>query len=861
MKNLYKQKTKWQRLTRGFSWWLSVWVIVAFSLGFTPFDNQDMPVAKATTLTSVYAEAAASSTATTSWVTKLTGSFTSGNTYFIYVTLGLTNNNATYQSAYRIVYDVDGDDEEVLYTGAIDPTYTTVNYYNQVDWMDVYTPTSTHDLSVQFISIGGTTTAINAVLMGLDLTTNKVIENYDYYFDENTTLATHTSTGYADKASITLNNADGVKDWLVFGSEHITVNSYAISHTARFNYDSSYSMDRSMQGGNEADYYSFAIYRSYDNVPRGTTIAMQVGDDDTGSNQHVLSRIFALNLQVFRDNLTFYSGDDVNLEGTYTDLYRSADPGPDYYPASSTGTHIFFSSYINNVTTTDARSNNRFRVVSPTYPPSWDWTDGAGGRGKTSQDATDETSNNIAAALTVSAGATMIIWQAYELTPSWNQVADERSFAMFSAELNYRPQINTWRWYADEEDTTPGTAYAAEETEPDQVEMGKSIGMKLRISFDEVGGLLSDASRKKLYFSTASTGPWTEVGATDAVTAFRYYDVDTGGANDGDDNTDLDSTVLSGSPAAGIYNKSNSADPSESDHAASTTTEFEYSIENFNATANTRYYFAFFDETIGLIPPADGVSLPSLLTASSYDLTIEAAPSSVDLGSWAIGSSEYASYNFTGKGEEIQIRDNRGRTGSPPSGNSSGWSLTASMSTELSFCDTGTLGNITFIGFGLDDMSHNNTYTLCSAEDFYVIVTDTLASPDLVAWSSEAGGGGFGMSTDWVELEDGVRIKWDAVDGHTFGDMWTFSSVPGSTTTITKENTYWISDTITGLFAAPTTNISTQPGSDMTSAVTAASVSGNAKDGLGGFTIQPTLRMYNASTVGLYTGVLTFTLT
>ena len=77
---------------------------------------------------------------------------------------------------------------------------------------------------------------------------------------------------------------------------------------------------------------------------------------------------------------------------------------------------------------------------------------------------------------------------------------------------------------------------------------------------------------------------------------------------------------------------------------------------------------------------------------------------------------------------------------------------------------------------------------------------------------------------------------------------------------ITKNNMYWISSSITGLYAAPTTGISTQSGSYMSSAVTTASVSGSGKNGLGGFTQLPTLRIYNAINVGDYAGSITLTL-
>lgn len=326
----------------------------------------------------------------------------------------------------------------------------------------------------------------------------------------------------------------------------------------------------------------------------------------------------------------------------------------------------------------------------------------------------------------------------------------------------YSPQLNNWRWYADEDNATPSTAYAAENTAPPQEEIGKSIPLKLRVNLTETAAEAENDNRKKLRFSTSTSGPWAAVGEIGDVTlaAWVYYNCP-GGA----DNGTLASVVLSDSSSSskGIHNESNSNSPSNSDHPASTTVEFEYCIENSTASpasTGTTYYFSLYDQTVGQIPLATGKSYPSLTTATAYDLTIS-APSAVYLGSWQIGSSAYAPYTFVG-GEEITIRDNRGQT----SGNSSGWSLTADITTELTY------------------------------------------------------------------------LSW----------------------TITKSNMYWISDTITGLFAAPTTNISTQSGSYMTSFVTAASVAGNAKDGLGGFTQLPTMRIYNASHIGDYAGVLTITL-
>ncbi|MFH1088294.1 MAG: hypothetical protein V1719_00425 [Patescibacteria group bacterium] len=856
-KTIYR-KTKWQISMRVFSWFLSFSVILAFVLGFTPFNNQDIQVAKATTLTSIYAESAAPSTttSTTTYSTKLTGAnFVSGNKYFIYVTLGLTHSSATGQVNYQIVYNT-----TTLYTGILEPAEATVNYYTQVDWMDVYTPSANGNLYVKFKGVtAGTTTAANAVLTGLDLTSNDIIENYDYYFNENTTGGSHTN-GYQPKASITLSNADGVKDWLVFATEHITINNAAKSHVARFHYNdgtSYYSMDRNLFGENVADDYSFVLLRGYNNIPRNTEISIQVKDANLGGdeNYYNLSRIFALNLQVFRDRSAYYSDTDIALAtyASWTTLKTTA------YTASSTGSHLVFASYINNVAATDARSNSSITVDGTTYPPNWDWTDGAGGRGKTSYDASDETSNNIVAALTMSAGARSVVFQAQEVGAATAQVADEITMTIFSAEFNYRPQINNWQWYADEEDTTPGTAYAAENTAPPQVEMGKSIGFKLRINLTEVGGLAENNNRKKLYYATSTAGPWTEVGTTtDLSAAWRYYDAG------GSDNGVLPSVLLTGSSSTykGIHNESNSDSPSNSDHVASTTTEFEYCIENYDAAVSTTYYFGLFDQTTGLIALASGKSFPSLTTASAYNLSLETAPSAVYLGSWQIGSSEYHSYTFgsLAAGEEITMRDNRGQS----AGNSAGWTLSADITTELYFQSVaGYCGSVTFTGSGLNDMTiFSCDNTLTSQATYKVEISDTAASPDAFVWYKNGAGvpSGAGECGSAVLIEERIYVAFANIDGHTVADYWEFTAYPAVNITIAKANMYWITNTITGLYDAPTTGITT-PGGYMSSAVTAATVSGSGKQGLGGFEFLPTLRIYNASTAGDYTGgVMTFTL-
>ena len=322
----------------------------------------------------------------------------------------------------------------------------------------------------------------------------------------------------------------------------------------------------------------------------------------------------------------------------------------------------------------------------------------------------------------------------------------------------YKPLTRNWRWYADEEDVTPGTAYAAENTAPPIDEMGKNTRLKLRINISNTGGAAENDSRKKLQFTTDISN-WIDVGATGSSSVWRYYN---GG---GDDNGVLPSVLLtdSSTTSTGIFNESSSNSPSNSDHPADTVVEFEYCVEAYNAAAGQVHIFRLYDQVLAAaISPESGKS-NSTLRMGIFALTV-GSPSAVFLGTWPLGEGGYHSYTFVG-GEEITNRDNRGLDGG---GNSSGWT--------------------------------------CSVE-----VTANLTSG---------------------------------------GDQ------------ITGSDMYWISYTtdITPLYDAPTTGMSGNTGEAMTNPVTVITVSGSGYQGLGGFTMLPTIEIRNAPATGDYTGgVLTLT--
>jgi len=246
--------------------------------------------------------------------------------------------------------------------------------------------------------------------------------------------------------------------------------------------------------------------------------------------------------------------------------------------------------------------------------------------------------------------------------------------------LPYAPQMNNWRWYADEEDEVLATPYANETTngtpnEPPQVEMGKRIPLKLRINITETVGVGENDSRKKLQWSTDQS-TWTNIaegGAGSGSTPF-VYTTDISGGND---NVVVSTQVLTGTTQKGIHNESNSNSPSESDHTASATLELEYAFEIYDgATVSTSYYFQLYDQVLAAaIPLASGKCYPKLTTATAFDLSL-IGPTAVALGDFTLGNPPPHVHKFT-SGEKETMRDNRGVM-------ADGWTLTAGITTLTS---------------------------------------------------------------------------------------------------------------------------------------------------------------------------------
>ncbi|MBU0706826.1 hypothetical protein KKG41_00455 [Patescibacteria group bacterium] len=240
----------------------------------------------------------------------------------------------------------------------------------------------------------------------------------------------------------------------------------------------------------------------------------------------------------------------------------------------------------------------------------------------------------------------------------------------FTVEKIFSPRQQNWRMYGDEDDATPGDAYADENTTPPD-KIGLKEPIKLRMTIADVGDLAEDNIRFALYWSTSSTfsDGGTIVSETGCTTeTWCYYN----GDNVSDDGT-IASTVLSDASTVGRHNESGTSS-STFDFTASDEVEFEFTIWSNNATANTTYYFSAYDTVNDvLVPlnPSGDYSYPVATTTASYSLIAD-APATAAFTSYTLGGAGTNTRALEESAdEEINTWDDRG-TGV-------GWSVTAVM--------------------------------------------------------------------------------------------------------------------------------------------------------------------------------------
>jgi len=244
-----------------------------------------------------------------------------------------------------------------------------------------------------------------------------------------------------------------------------------------------------------------------------------------------------------------------------------------------------------------------------------------------------------------------------------NSEATSTSFLLNAGPLFYEtfePKSQNWRWYDDENNETPITALAAENVAPSNIENGDAI--KLRIAVGEASNIGSAGVKFRLQFSTSSNFSesinWVEESASCTGSSKWCY-------GDGvDADNDIITTALLSDSAycvssvgegCGTHNESGTS-ASSFTHNQGTTTEYEFTLEQSGAAANTVYFFRLF-HTAGSssVPYADGESYPSIstggatltftingleagTTTDTFTTDVETTPTSVPFGTLALAT-------------------------------------------------------------------------------------------------------------------------------------------------------------------------------------------------------------------------------
>lgn len=184
---------------------------------------------------------------------------------------------------------------------------------------------------------------------------------------------------------------------------------------------------------------------------------------------------------------------------------------------------------------------------------------------------------------------------------------------------SFTPRSQNWRWYGDELNETPTSALAGENVSPSSISSGDTV--KLRVSVADTQGIGARNVKFRLQFSTSSdfaTNVYL-VGESGACSAGSVWCYDDGGGADNSVITtgllsDSDSCVASVGPGCGTHNESGTT-TSAFTHASSTVVEYEFTIQESGAIANTAYFFRLVNVTASsTVPTNTGETYPSLVT-------------------------------------------------------------------------------------------------------------------------------------------------------------------------------------------------------------------------------------------------------
>lgn len=411
--------------------------------------------------------------------------------YLLWGTFGISASGGSSRCNYRVVGD---NGVEVL--GLLEPSGST-DHAKQQDYVRRYTSSSDPgNVSIEFKKNagGGDCSSTNSMLLMIELT--NLTENVDWFYGENNTEFDVTST-IQDTVTLTLDDADGNKDWFTLGSlEYQVDNAGDFEMNFLMNGDGSNDMLLRMEGEDAADDLNAAMFKTYDDVPQDQEVSIGVTITSGTSStvfDHVSSALFILNLNVFESHSSVYGDDFLVMGGSMSQMYSLS------HVAVTEGQHLFFSDYIIDHSRAHNNWADELTVAGIITPANWDWTD-LPTEGKTNEDSEDLSPNNIFGNVTMPNFPTTLSQRGDDNGPGSLPIS-ERSLTVFSTLLTVQSG-----------DTTPPTVVVLAPLADARV--NGNVSMSAMIT-DNVGVqnvtffAINATSTTELCFFTAPTGPDT----------------------------------------------------------------------------------------------------------------------------------------------------------------------------------------------------------------------------------------------------------------------------------------------------------------------------------------------------------------
>ncbi|MBI5153143.1 MAG: hypothetical protein HZA36_01655 [Parcubacteria group bacterium] len=210
-------------------------------------------------------------------------------------------------------------------------------------------------------------------------------------------------------------------------------------------------------------------------------------------------------------------------------------------------------------------------------------------------------------------GAVPATTYCFRMVKSDGTALDTYTFYPSVTTSGYRPETRNWRWYDDETNETPTTALAVENGTPSQVDNANVV--KLRVTVAETANVAGSNVKFKIQYSQYSDFSQGVLNAVELSSCTLYAGWCYGNGVDADNDTII-TRVLTDSTTSGRHNESG-VSASTFNPAATTTTEFEFTLKRAGAPTNTTFFFRLFDTGSNLSVPKNASNVfPSLSTAS-----------------------------------------------------------------------------------------------------------------------------------------------------------------------------------------------------------------------------------------------------